>query len=195
MARPREFELEEVAEGLLNTFWLRGYAGTSIGDLTAGTNLLPGSLYAAFGSKEAMFLVAVDRYASHMQTALSSDARGLDGVRTMLDTIVRLTAGDRERRGCLIINAIPEAASFSEDTQRHVQRWLRALHRFVRKQFLDAQEDSELNETCDIEALAAVVFSAVVGIRVLGRAGHTRRELQAVADGAMLATRQRFQKE
>ena len=195
MARPREFELEQVAEGLLNTFWLRGYAGTSIADLTAATNLLPGSLYAAFGNKEAMFLVAVDRYASHMGTELSSDARGLEGVQTLLDTIVRLTAGDPERRGCLIINAIPEAASFSEDTQRHVQRGLRALHRFVRKQFLDAQEDSELTETCDIDALAAVVFSAVVGIRVLGRAGQTRRELQAVADGAMLVTRQRFQKE
>ena len=66
MARPREFELQQVAEGLLNTFWLRGYAGTSIADLTAATSLLPGSLYAAFGSKEAMFLVAVDRYASQM---------------------------------------------------------------------------------------------------------------------------------
>ena len=195
MARPREFELEQVAEGLLNTFWLRGYTGTSIADLTAATDLLPGSLYAAFGNKESMFLVAVDRYAAHMAAELSSDARGLEGVQTLLDTIVRLTAGDPERRGCLIINAIPEAASFSEDTQRHVQRGLRALHRFVRKQFLDAQEDSELSEACDIEALAAVVFSAVVGIRVLGRAGQTRRELQAVADGAMLVTRQHIQKE
>ena len=142
-----------------------------------------------------MFLVAVDRYASHMRTELLSDARGLEGVQTLLDTIVRLTAGDSERRGCLIINAVSEAASFSEDTQRHVQRGLRALHRFVRKQFLDAQEDSELTESCDIEALAAVVFSAVVGIRVLGRAGQTRRELQAVADGAMLVTQQSFNKE
>ena len=129
MARPREFDPEQVAEGLLNTFWLRGYAGTSIADLTAATNLLPGSLYAAFGNKEAMFLVAANRYASHMGTALSSDARGLEGVQTLLDTIIRLTASDPERRGCLIINAIPEAGSFSEDTQRHVQRWLRALRR------------------------------------------------------------------
>src|SRR5262249_36820343 len=61
MVRPREFDFEEVAEGLLNAFWLRGFARTSISDLTAATKLLPGSLYAAFGSKEAMFRLALDR--------------------------------------------------------------------------------------------------------------------------------------
>ena len=43
MVRPRGFDVDEVSEGLLNAFWLRGFARTSIPDLTAATGLLPGS--------------------------------------------------------------------------------------------------------------------------------------------------------
>src|SRR5215470_18803333 len=125
MVRPREFDFNEVAEGLLNAFWLRGFARTSIADLTAATKLLPGSLYAAFGSKEAMFRLAVDRYQKYLRSAVASDSRGLKGLEGRLDEVVRLTADDPERRGCLVINAIPEAASYSEDTRRLLKDDLR----------------------------------------------------------------------
>jgi len=190
VVRPREFDLEEVAERLLNSFWLRGFARTSISDLTAATKLLPGSLYAAFGSKEAMFCLAVDRYQKYLRSAVASDSRGLKGLEDLLDDVVRLTADDPERRGCLVINAIPEAASYSDDTRRLLQDDLRRNRRFVRKRLIEAQEDA--GQPVDVDALAAIVFSAIVGMRVLGRAGESREELQAVADGAKLLLRRYF---
>jgi TetR/AcrR family transcriptional regulator, transcriptional repressor for nem operon len=190
VVRPREFDLEEVAEGLLNTFWLRGFARTSISDLTAATKLLPGSLYAAFGSKEAMFRLAVDRYQKYLRSAVASHSRGLKGLEDRLDEVVRLTADDPERRGCLVINAIPEAASYSDDTRRLLQDDLRRNRRFVRKRLVEAQEDA--GKPVDVDALAAIVFSAIVGMRVLGRAGESRQELQAVANGAKLLLRRYF---
>jgi len=190
MVRPREFDFEAAAEGLLNAFWLRGYARTSIADLTAATKLLPGSLYAAFGSKEAMFRLAVDRYQRYLRGAVGSDVRGLKGLGDLLDAAVRLTADDPERRGCLVINAIPEGASYSDDTRRLLQDDLRRSRRLVRKRLVEAQEDA--GQTVDVDALAAIVFSAMVGIRVLGRAGESRQQLQAVADGAKLLLRRYF---
>jgi len=190
MVRPREFDFEEVAEGLLNAFWGRGFARTSIADLTAATKLLPGSLYAAFGSKEAMFRLAVDRYQKYLRYAVASDTRGLKGLEDRLDEVVRLTADDPERRGCLVINAIPEAASFSDDTRRLLKDDLRRNRRFVRKRLVEAKEDA--GQPVDVDALAAIVFSAMVGIRVLGRAGESRQQLQAVADGAKLLLRRYF---
>ena len=193
MVRPREFDFEEVAEGLLNVFWLRGFARTSIADLTAATKLLPGSLYAAFGSKEAMFRLAVDRYQRYLRAAVASDTRGLKGLGDLLDAAVRLTADDPERRGCLVINAIPEAASCSDDTRRLLQDDLRRSRRLVRKRLVEAQEDA--GQPVDVDALAAIVFSAMVGIRVLGRAGESRQQLQAAADGAKLLLRRYFRGE
>ena len=190
MVRPREFDFEEVAEGLLKAFWLRGFRRTSISYLTAATKLLPGSLYAAFGSKEAMFRLAVDRYQKYLRNAVASDTRGLKGLEDRLDEVVRLTADDPERRGCLVINAIPEAASYSDDTRRLLQHDLRRSRRLVRKRLVEAKEDA--GQPVDVDALAAIVFSAIVGMRVLGRAGESRQQLQAVADGAKLLLRRYF---
>src|SRR6186713_1095320 len=110
MVRPRGFDGDEAADGLLAAFWHHGYARTSIPSLTEATGLLPGSLYAAFGSKEDMFRVAVERYVAEIRAAVTSDRRGLAGLEFVLDTVVRLTVKDRERRGCLVLNAIPESS-------------------------------------------------------------------------------------
>ena len=60
MARPRSFEPADVEEALLGVFWSRGYARTSIDELTSATGLLRGSLYGAYGSKEEMFCCRTD---------------------------------------------------------------------------------------------------------------------------------------
>src|SRR5690242_14786829 len=110
MARPREFELEAAEQGLLDAFWLHGFTRTSIAHLSKATGLLPGSLYAAFGSKEKMFSIAAQRYVQDLRAALSGGAPGVEGLRHVLDTVVRLTVKDPQRRGCLLINAIPESS-------------------------------------------------------------------------------------
>jgi len=190
MVRPREFELEAVAEGLLNAFWLHGFTRTSIAQLTEATGLLPGSLYAAFGSKEKMFRIAADRYVDGLRAALSGGAPGIEGIRHVLDTVVRLTANDPQRRGCLLINAIPESSSLSPDTRRRVQRGFQEMRSFVRERLREAQETTKTHErktSADLDQLASLVFAALVAIRVLGRAGQDRRLLQDIADAAATA--------
>ena len=49
MARPRTFDEQEVVAAARDEFWERGYAATSVDDLTAATGLGKGSLYGAFG--------------------------------------------------------------------------------------------------------------------------------------------------
>src|SRR5262249_52610044 len=112
MVRPREFDPDEVEESLLGVFWSRGYAHTSIDELTEATGLLRGSLYAAYRGKEEMFRAATRRYVARITAAVASEKRGLEGARHVLDTVVRLTAQDPQRRGCLVLNAIPESHAF-----------------------------------------------------------------------------------
>ncbi len=47
----------------MNVFWSNGYHGTSLPDLLRATRLSRGSLYAAFGDKRGIFLLALDRVA------------------------------------------------------------------------------------------------------------------------------------
>ena len=192
MARPREFELEAAAEGLLNAFWLHGFTRTSIAHLTEATGLLPGSLYGAFGSKEEMFRIAADRYVRELRASLSGGAAGMEGIRHVLDTVVRLTAKDPQRRGCLLINAIPETSSLSPESRGRVERGFKEMRSFVRERLREAQEAADADakkSSADLDQLASLVFAALVAIRVLGRAGQDRRLLQDIADGALAAVR------
>src|SRR5262249_25646462 len=182
MVRPRQFDADEVEDTLLDVFWSRGYAHTSIDDLAVATGLLRGSLYAAYPGKEAMFRAAARRYMAQLTAGLASGRRGLDGVRNVLDTLVRLTARDAKRRGCLVLNTIPEAHALSADTRREMQAALDSMQALLRARVREAQADAGTSR--DLEPLVAVLFAAVVAIRVLGRAGHERRLPRPIAAAA-----------
>ncbi len=62
MARPREFDRDEVLDKAIEVFWTQGYDGTSVQDLVDAMGIQRGSLYAAFGDKHQLFLEALDRY-------------------------------------------------------------------------------------------------------------------------------------
>lgn len=196
MARPRQFELEAAAEGLKNTFWLHGFTRTSIAHLTEATGLLPGSLYAAFGSKEEMFRIAADRYVTELRAALSGGGAGLAGIRHVLDTVVRLTDRDPQRRGCLLINAIPETSTLSPQLRERVERGFEEMRGFLRERLREAREAGGAKgrkSPAELEQLGSLVFAALVAIRVLGRAGQERRLLQNIADAALDAVRRRLE--
>src|ERR1700726_2934058 len=72
IGRPREFDIDRALERAMELFWRQGYEGTSVADLTRELGLTRPSLYAAFKSKEALFLRALDLYearAGYRQTA------------------------------------------------------------------------------------------------------------------------------
>ena len=187
MARPRGFESDRVAEGLLNTFWARGYARTSIPNLTEATGLLPGSLYAAFGNKEDMFRLAAVRYIERIRQAVTPETGGIDGLQAILDAVVELTVADPEHRGCLLLNAIPESTTLSAQTRALLDDGLGEMQRLLRSKLEEASAD--VGVTIDLGQAAALCFAAAVSIRVLGRAGQERLLLQQIADGATAAVR------
>ena len=72
--RPRNFDRDAVLDRAMQTFWKLGYEGASIADLTAAMGITAQSLYAAFGSKSALYREALGRY---RDTAGAFPARAL----------------------------------------------------------------------------------------------------------------------
>jgi len=190
MARPRTFKIDDIAEKLMNIFWRKGYARTSIPDLTEASGLLRGSLYAAFGNKDAMFKLALDRYLKELRSDIVSETPGINGIRYMLNQVVHLTVSDPERRGCLLINAIPEAASLPDVNRAAITKGLEEMKQFIRFKLLEEQKTTKTSP--DLDRLVALIFASSVSIRVLGRAGQNKQLLQDVADGAVDALRHSF---
>jgi TetR/AcrR family transcriptional repressor of nem operon len=66
MARPREFDIDQVLDAAINTFWTKGYEATSMADLMEAMNLKKGSIYKAFEDKHDLFCKALERYLEGM---------------------------------------------------------------------------------------------------------------------------------
>src|SRR6185437_13435460 len=63
MARPRQFDPDDVVDRSMHEFWARGYRDTTVDDLVQATGVRPGSLYGAFeGGKRQLFLEALKLY-------------------------------------------------------------------------------------------------------------------------------------
>ena len=193
MVRPRKFDPTDVENALLDVFWSRGYAGASIYELSEATGLLRGSLYSAYDSKEDMYRAAVEVYVNGLAAALVTDKTGLDAVEHVLETVVRLTVRDPDRRGCLILNTIPESHALSSQTQEILQRELKGMQALLRAHLRQAQADAGTD--LDLDPLVAMIFAASVSIRVLGRAGQNRRLLKNIAKGTIEAAQRSFEAE
>src|SRR3954470_23121290 len=109
--RPRTFDDDDVVERAMHLFWRRGYATTSMRDLTDAVGVLPGSLYGAFGDKHALFVLALERYAEDTrETAerLRQGRRALARLRALLTAALE-AAAEEPGRGCMLGNTAAES--------------------------------------------------------------------------------------
>ncbi|MEO0991141.1 MAG: helix-turn-helix domain-containing protein, partial [Pseudomonadota bacterium] len=81
MARPASYDREEVLKKAMELFWSKGFNATSIKDLEQVLDMRPGSIYAAFGSKEGLFNEALALY---FENSGHEFQRAMDGAVTPL---------------------------------------------------------------------------------------------------------------
>lgn len=169
--RPRDFDRDQALRQAMEVFWLHGFQGSSIAALTQamGVKSTP-SLYMAFGSKEQLFLEALDLYL-RTQSCAAWDALEkvqpvAEGVRFMLTETVKLFSRAATPRGCLLIlgdKAMVPASAIIQDAMRArrlIQR-SRLAQRLQR-----AVEERELPEGVDGRALAGAIFMFMSGISI-----------------------------
>ena len=76
----------------MNVFWEKGYEATSMQDLVDATGLLKGSLYGAFGGKQALYMIALAHYDhTHIQVGidmLNGEASATEKVARLFDTVI-----------------------------------------------------------------------------------------------------------
>jgi TetR/AcrR family transcriptional regulator, transcriptional repressor for nem operon len=101
--RPREFDHDELLRVAFDQFWRKGVRGTSLSDIARDAGVQRGSLYNAFGSKEALFLTAYERYAGEYLATLQK-ALGAGSVRKRLtaffDVTIKNFRSGSPPRGC-----------------------------------------------------------------------------------------------
>lgn len=186
MARPPEFDREQVLDRAMQAFWNQGYCATSMADLTETTELRPGSLYAAFKSKEGLFLETLDHYAERsieqIGTTLSTADNPLEGVRTFLEKIAADAKAPESRRSCFLVNTVLEMSRRNRQVSERVNGHLDVIEGLFRQALGKARDSGDLAQDKDPEALAAFIMTNVWGLRVLLAAGAQPRRAGMIVD-------------
>jgi TetR/AcrR family transcriptional repressor of nem operon len=179
MARPREFNEDQVTEALMEVFWEKGYQAASMQDLVAATGLLKGSLYGAFGDKQALYLVALRHYdRTRIQAGIdmlnSGQGSARQKVSRLFDSVIESVETGVFAGGCLLCNASVEMAAIDSSVGNEVNSTIRRL-----QAALVATLTSSGMSAVEAEASAAFIISTYFGTRVLAKAG---APVQMIAD-------------
>jgi AcrR family transcriptional regulator len=182
MVGTRQFDEDTLLEVALKTFWQNGFAATSMIDVAEATGVQRGSLYNAYGDKEAIFQRAFDQYAGQLMDSCGKALAEGDDIAARLQNfldllIVNMTSGSPPR-GCLTTRTALDGAISSAAVRQRVQGVLSRLEQLVSKAISSAP-DKRL--AANANRLARVVVTFTRGLAVMERAGYTRKQLKESA--------------
>lgn len=189
MARPREFEPETALQAITETFWEKGFEGTSLQDLVGATGLKKGSLYAAFGDKRAMYHAALRQYDRHEISAaiglLRKPGSAREKVARLFDAVLQGAARPDGRRGCLICNAAIDQAATDDEASKVLTASIARLEAAIIGA-LDAETENDgYPPDFDKQKTGQGLLASYFGLRVLAKSGTGADFLRSVRDDAL----------
>ena len=183
--RPREFDMDKALDGALRVFWLKGYDGASLSDLTKAMGINRPSMYAAFGNKEQLYCKTLDRYSKSRSERLNkfyAAPTARESVELLLrDTVENVTDPNNPGGGCFGVQGAMTCFNMSRQVKEHIGDMHGTLERHFKERFNRAIEAGELprGSAADLARLCAVMNQ---GLALQAKAGSSRKELQRVVD-------------
>lgn len=184
--RPRAFDREAALQRAMKVFWAAGYEGTSVPMLTDAMGISAQSLYAAYGSKDALYREAIDLYRTTiggfgMHALENADA--VEAIARLLRDAAVVFSSAKTHPGCMITTA---PAGISDDPLTLYGRDLRRQSmRQVELRLERGVQEGQLSADLDCAAWARYVAGVVQGLSVQARDGETREGLLSMVEIAV----------
>ncbi|AGL16043.1 TetR/AcrR family transcriptional regulator [Actinoplanes sp. N902-109] len=192
MARPRKFDEHQVLRSATETFWTSGFAGTSMDDLMRATGLGKGSLYGAFGDKQALFQRVLDGYCANVTAGLREHLSGPDSsaatrLRTLFSVMVAASAAPGPPRACLLAKSAAELAATNAEVAVRAQQTFTTFADLLRAEVESAQAAGDIPGDRDPRRTAHHLLAVLRGLEALAEAGMDESVLRDAADTALAA--------
>lgn len=194
--RPREFDRDEALRKAQTAFWSGGYETTSMSELVTVLGLASARIYAAFGSKEALFRETIELYKQHeggfVERILAAEPTARGALERILREAVLTYTRPGEPRGCMVVSS----AANCSPANGAVFDWLANIRSGRTKTFADivgtGVESGEFSADTDVQAVGDAFAAMFQGISVQARDGVSRERLLALIKPAMTMLDQRL---
>ncbi|WP_018181905.1 TetR/AcrR family transcriptional regulator [Kaistia granuli] len=174
----------------MDVFWARGYAGTSIAELTEAMGINSPSLYAAFGSKEALFREAVALYVATDDACTLQMLEGAlttrDSITAMLHASAKSCVRPDKPAGCFVMLGATNGGPETDAAQQFLCDQRKDMASRIRGRLERGVADGELPPGLQLDRIAAYFGTVIKGMSIEARDGATVETLLSVAQSAML---------
>ena len=161
--KTRQFIIETTAP----IFNKKGYAGTSLNDITEATGLTKGSIYGNFGNKDEVALAAFDynygTLSSAVKRKMEDKEHPIDKLRVFLDVFSDLQHVTSLQYGCPILNTAIEADDTHDALRRKaanaIDNWYKTIGGIINA----GQDSGQIRLGVDAKEFAGAYIALIEG--------------------------------
>jgi AcrR family transcriptional regulator len=189
--RPLAFDPDVALDAAVLVFWRNGYAGADTETLASAMGITKPSIYGTFGSKEQLFMKALDRYAatvgSQSLEALAAAPTIQDGVLAFFDVTIENVSGRYGASGCLMSCVAAQCASTMPEVAAFLREGLAATDAAIAQQFKSSIADGSLRSDFPAHDRACLMTDLMQALSLRARAGFTQSELARALDTGIVS--------
>lgn len=178
--KTKQFIIEKAAP-VFNT---KGYAGTSLSDLTEVTGLTKGSIYGNFENKEEIaihvFKYGISKIKQAVQAKTAKPADNHDKIFLFLDFFLEYVFTPPVDGGCVLLNTAVEADDNHPALKKEVAKELAWVIKYVQSLLDEAHIHDNSTRGYTTEMLAYSIFCAIEGAMMISRVQSSIRPMQEV---------------
>jgi AcrR family transcriptional regulator len=167
MQRAKTYNRDTAIDAAMGLFWKKGYHATSLKDLEAVLDMKPGSIYAAFQSKEALFGLCLDRYFDlSRQTFLDATQTAPSPLTALANFLGQQVEPTENCDACMLVKTLLNATPDDRDICIKVEQYLSDMETEMTAAFTRAQQMGELAPTVDPRRLARRYQSDLTALKI-----------------------------
>jgi TetR/AcrR family transcriptional regulator, transcriptional repressor for nem operon len=182
--KTRQLIVEKTAP-IFNT---KGYAGTSLSDMTDATGLTKGSIYGNFANKDEVALAAFDYNLGKVQQIIRTEMSKESSARKKLLVYVRVYDNTYQlsfpKGGCPILNTATEADDTHPALKKKAADAILSWKNKIVKIVEEGIKSKEFKSNVNAEQIALTIISMIEGITMIalltGRQQYRKAVMQSV---------------
>jgi AcrR family transcriptional regulator len=191
IGRPREFDRAAALDAAMLVFWRKGFAAASMNDLCDAMGIRSPSLYAAFGSKEALYLEAIEHYVGTIGPPLWGKLAEPTTARASVENLLLAAAEGLPESEVMPAGCMVTLAAVGDEWPAPIVEVVRKVRTIMLSRLrarLDAAiAERELSPSTDVDGLSRFYLGVYQGMAIQARDGATSAELKGIAATAMAA--------
>jgi len=170
---------DELVEKAQEIFWLKGFKGISVKDLSAELDVSQGVLYNKY-SKDMLFLDSLNYYTNNYSDPFLKQLRetteGLDSLKEFFYSLIDALLDKTFPRSCLMVNTVVELRNENSDVVRKYDDYLKVLKDSYIVVLEKAYKLGQFKENTRIDEYADFLLGIIFSMSILYKI-HSREEL------------------